>query len=160
MRWWPPLLHLLAVALLVPLAVWRAGDALSPAEGPRAGAATAQGVEGAVDGALMPPPRAPVDLAALTARPLFQPGRQGTAGQAPAAEAPDQGAEKTAQVRMVGYLDDGSQPRAILSEGEAGREEIVRAGDAFGPYRVLSIDRDAVVLKSDDKEITVNMFGQ
>ena len=160
MRGWPPFLHLMVLAAVLPLAGLRLDAALTSEPPAQSAEAVAEAAAGAVaDHALMPVKAAPVDLVELAARPLFQPGRQGGAvaqAAVPTAEAPD----PAARVRMVGYVNDGTKPRAILSLGEEQPEEIVRVGDAFGGYEVRSIGKTSVVLMSDGEEITINMFDQ
>ena len=160
MRWWPPLLHLLVLALLLPLAVLRIGAALEPAT---VTVAVAEGgaVVAETGGEAMPQPvvGAPIDPEAVTARPLFQPGRQRdvvVAVAAEVAEAPD----RAAGLRMVGYLNDGTKPRAILALDGSGAEAVVREGDDFEGFEVRQITRDSVVVIIDDEEITVKLFDQ
>jgi type II secretory pathway component PulC len=76
--------------------------------------------------------------------------------EAPAAEVP----EPALGLRMVGYLDDGTKPRAILSVDSTGVEAIVREGDAFEGFEVRQITRDAVVVINRGEEITVKLFDQ
>jgi len=160
MRWWPPFLHLLLLALLVPLAVLRIGAALEPAPV----AVTAGDVSGTEEdgtGAPLPIPvaGAPVDPESVTVRPLFVPGRQGEAAAAPdepVATAPD----RAAGLRMVGYLNDGTKPRAILALLDTGTEAVVREGDDFEGFEVRQITRDSVIVINQGKEITVKLFDQ
>lgn len=160
MRWWPPLLHLLVLALLLPLAVLRVGAALEPAP---VTVAAADGSEAVAEtgGEALPQPVAgtPVDPETVTLRPLFQPGRQGEAVAAvaePVAEAPD----LAAGLRMVGYLNDGTKPRAILALDGTGTEAVVREGDDFEGFEVRQITRDSVIVINDGEEITVKLFDQ
>ena len=160
MRWWPPFLHLLVLALLVPLAMLRIGAALET--DPVAVAATDGGTVVVDDAAqTMPVPAAgvPVDPEAVTARPLFLPGRQGEAVAAPvetAAEVPD----RAAGLRMVGYVNDGTKPRAILALEETGAEAVVREGEDFEGFEVRQITRDSVIVIDQGEEITVKLFDQ
>jgi len=61
---------------------------------------------------------------------------------------------------MLGYLNDGSRPRAILSSDPSSPDMIVREGDEFQGFTVFRISRDAIVLRHEGKEITINMFRQ
>lgn len=161
MRWWPPLLHLSVLVVLVMLAALRL-DGLREGAGMPVAEAAGAGTEGQAAGAevapVLPAP-APVDLAALAARPLFVAGRQGAVATPTAAERPG-AAPMPERLRMVGYLDDGSKPRAILSAGEGQPEASVRVGDAFAGYEVRAVGRDSVVLGTLDKEITIKLYGQ
>ena len=158
MRWWPPLLHLLVLLVVLPLA-WQRMEGLRAAP-----VAVPAGAEA-------PVPVAVPDLAALIAagariapdalleRPLFAPGRQGAGAEAP--DSPVGAGVDDPQVpRMVGYVDDGTKPRAILAPAAGGEEGIVREGDEFIGFRVLQVRPDAVVLRREGEEITVNMFPQ
>ncbi|MBD1203556.1 MAG: hypothetical protein H9533_05385 [Rhodobacteraceae bacterium] len=158
MRWWPPLLHLLLLALILPLG-WqrledlRAGPEIAPAGEVTAAPAAAQDLA-----ALLAAGEA-VAPAALLARPLFAPGRQGEAAQAPVSPANEE-ATRAEVPRMVGYVNDGTKPRAILATESGGQEAIVREGDEFIGFTVLQVQPDSVVLRGDGKEITVKMFPQ
>ena len=158
MRGWPPLLHLLLLALILPLG-WqrledlRSGPVIAPAGEVTAAPAAAQ------DLAALLAAGEGVAPAALLARPLFLPGRQGEGVEAP--DSPVAVAEAPREVpRMVGYVDDGTKPRAILASDAGGEEAIVREGDEFIGFIVLQVQPDAVVLQGDGEEITVNMFPQ
>lgn len=61
---------------------------------------------------------------------------------------------------MVGYLNDGNRPRAILSPDPASPDVILREGDEIQGFTVFRISKDRIVLRNADKEITINMFGQ
>ncbi|PLL10565.1 hypothetical protein C0V75_19755 [Tabrizicola sp. TH137] len=158
MRWWPPLLHLSVLVVILPLAwerieVLRAGPEIAPvAEGP-AGETAVQDLA-----ALMQAGEA-VTPAALLARPLFTPGRQGDAAEVPETPVNEEATEAEVP-RMVGYVNDGSRPRAILASEAGGEEGIVREGDEFLGFTVLQVKPDAVVLRGDGEEITVKMFPQ
>lgn len=159
MRWWPPMLHLLVLVVLVPLAVLRVGAAVGDGPVPVAQATDeGAGAVASTGAAAVEMAGKPVDLDALTARPLFVPGRQGVAA---AAETPVVAEAQTApDLRMVGYLDDGTQPRAILSLNGSGAEAVVRVGDVFEGFEVRQITRDAVVVINRGEEITVKLFDQ
>jgi hypothetical protein len=160
MRWWPPLLHLIVMALLLPLAVLRVGAAIEtpPPPGEMRPAEAGEAAE-AVGGVVVPVAGSPVDLEALAARPLFVPGRLGEAGEAesaPVVAEPDRGG----RLRMVGYLDDGTKPRAILELEGSGAVATVREGESFEGFEVRQITRDAVIVTDQGEEITVKMFDQ
>lgn len=162
MRWWPPLLHLGLIAGALALALLRL-DALDTAALPpdpgsdETDARPDQGAAGAPEAGAA---EAAVDLAALAARPLFVAGRQPFATSAktesPATDMPPPAPE----FRMVGYLNDGNRPRAILSPDPASPDVILREGDEIQGFTVFRISKDRIVLRNDDKEITINMFGQ
>lgn len=157
MRWWPPLLHLLILAAILPIA-WQRLALLQdrPEVAVPEGSALAPPAEQDLT-ALLAAGEA-VAPARLMARPLFLPGRQGEAdipdspviAEAPPPEAP----------RMVGYVNDGAKPRAILASQTGGQEAIVREGDEFIGFTVLQVQPHAVVLRREGEEITVNMFPQ
>jgi hypothetical protein len=157
MRWWPPLLHLSLIAVLVPLAWFRIGSALEDAP-----ALQAASVQARKDGAAAELPAAPlpVDLEMLLARPLFQPGRQQEAPvpEAPPASASDSG--RAEDLRMVGYVNDGGESRAILTLDSNGAQATVRAGDVFEGFEIRSIESSAVTVADQDTEITIRMFDQ
>lgn len=160
MRWWPPFLHLVVLALVLPLAALRIGAALEPA--PRAvvaggGAATADPAGGEV--LPLPVVGAPVDPESVTARPLFVPGRQGEAAEA-AVEMVEDAPDRAAGLRMVGYLNDGTKPRAILALDGTGAEAVVREGEEFEGFEVRQITRDSVIVINEGEEITVKLFDQ
>lgn len=159
MRWWPPLLHLVVLVLLLPLAVLRIGAALEPAPVVAAPAEGAVVVTDGGDALPMPVTGAPVDPEAVTARPLFQPGRQGEA-VAEAVEAAEVAPDRAAGLRMVGYLNDGTKPRAILALDGTGAEAVVREGEDFEGFEVRQITRDSVIVINQGEEITVKLFDQ
>lgn len=164
LRWWPPLLHLTLLAVVLPLAAWRL-DAISgtgPAP-PSGGQVTASAGGPAADAAatatgLAAP--AAIDLAALAARPLFAENRQGRNVTA----APTAPASPTAppdrQLRMLGFINDGTRSKAILAIGDALSEEVVAEGDKIAGMTILRITPNSLTLTTDDEEITINMFDQ
>lgn len=158
MRWWPPLLHLVLLALILPLGWQRlqglqAGPMMAPA-----GEVTATPVV-AQDLAALLAAGERVDPSALLARPLFAPGRQGERVEVPDTPANEE-ATPAEVPRMVGYVNDGTKPRAILATETGGQEAIVREGDEFIGFTVLQVQPDSVVLRGDGEEITVKMFPQ
>lgn len=157
MRWWPPLLHLLVLAAILPiawqrLAVLQNGPEIVLPQDSAPSAAAEQDLTALLAAG------EPVELTRLMARPLFLPGREGEVAVpdspviavAPPPEAP----------RMVGYVNDGTKPRAILASQTGTEEAIVREGDEFIGFTVLQVQPDAVVLRREGEEITVNMFPQ
>ena len=162
MRWWPPLLHLgmIAVALALALLRFDALDTAALPPGPGSEATVAQPAEGVSGAPEAAGTAAAVDLAALVARPLFVAGRQpfatATEAESPLPDEPP----PAPAFRMVGYLNDGNRPRAILSPGPASPDVILQESDEFQGLTVLRIGKDRIVLHDGTKEITVNMFGQ
>jgi hypothetical protein len=155
MRWWPPLLHLALIAALLPLAWLRLQAALD--EAPVAGAVAALPAQGGETGTAPPEAGAPVDFGALVTRPLFTvPQTEPEVVAPPAAPTPD----RAAGLRMVGYLNDGNKPRAILFLDSTGTQATVREGDAFEGFRIRRISPDAVVVTDRGRETTVKMFDQ
>jgi hypothetical protein len=162
MRWWPPLLHLTLILGAVGLALLRLDAldtaALPPDPGTEANAARpAQGAAGAPEAGWA---KAAVDLAALAARPLFVAGRQPFATTAETESPLTDMPPPAPEFRMVGYLNDGNRPRAILSPDPASPDVILREGDEIQGFTVFRISKDSIVLQDGDKEITINMFGQ
>lgn len=162
MRWWPPLLHLALIGAVAALALVRF-DTLETAATPKgnpSGESEAQPVAEAGGGAELGQAAADVDLADLTARPLFAEGRR-PAAPSPQSESPTPDPETDSPIfRMLGYLNDGNRPRAILSLDPEAPEVIVREGEEIQDVTVLTIRKDMVVLQQWGKEITINMFGQ
>lgn len=159
MRWWPPLLHLLVLALILPLAwqrltVLRSDPVVIPAPAEAPVPATLPDLD-----ALLLAAGERVAPDALLGRPLFLPGRQDEGAIAPDSPLDDMPAE-VGLPRMVGYVDDGTKPRAILAPAEGGEEEIVREGDDFIDFRVLQVRPDTVVLRRAGEEITINILPQ
>ena len=159
MRWWPPLLHLLALALILPLAwhrlaVLRSDPVVIPARAEAPVPATLPDLD-----ALLLAAGERVAPDALLGRPLFLPGRQGDGAVAPDSP-PDDVPPEVGLPRMVGYVDDGTKPRAILAPAEGGEEEIVREGDDFIGFLVLQVRPDTVVLRRAGEEITINILPQ
>ncbi len=162
MRWWPPVLHLALIGAVAVLALVRL-DALEVAAtvpdgqgragttGPAQSGADAPDVGGQVTA---------VDLDSLSARPLFQPGRQPVETVVQTESPTPESTPLPPPVRMLGYLNDGNRPRAILSLAPDTPDAILQEGEEFQGFKVLRIGRDQVVLRNEGKEITVNMFGQ
>jgi hypothetical protein len=162
MRWWPPLLHLALILGAGGLALLRFDALDTAALPPHPGSAetAARPAQGAAGMPETGGPEAAVDLAALAARPLFVAGRQplatATETESPLPDMPPPAPE----FRMVGYLNDGNRPRAILSPDPASPDVILREGDEIQGFTVFRISKDSIVLQDGDKEITINMFGQ
>ena len=159
MRWWPPLLHLLVLMVVLPVA-WQRMAAL-----PGAPVTVSAGVEAPVPAslpdldALRRAAGERVMPDALLARPLFLPGRQGGGAAVPDSP-PVAVVAEVGLPRMVGYVDDGTRPRAILAPAAGGEEGIVREGDDFIGFHVLQVRPDAVVLRREGEEITINILPQ
>lgn len=162
LRWWPPLLHLTLLAVVLPLAVWRL-DTISTAGilSPTGSQTTtaAPGTTTDTTPSADQPAYTDIDLPALAARPLFAKGRQGTAAAAvaqdPATEAPPE-----QQLRMLGFINDGTRRRAILAIGDSLREEVVAEGDQIDGLTIRTITPDSLTLTAGGKEITIKMFDQ
>jgi len=162
MRWWPPLVHLAVIAGAFALALLRLealGAAALPPD-PVADEAATEMAQGAVGAPEAEGTAASVDLAALAARPLFVAGRKPISGVAGAESPLADDSPPAPGFRMVGFLNDGNRPRAILSPDPASPDVILREGEEIQGFTVFSIRKDAVVLRNGDEEITVNMFGQ
>lgn len=162
MRWWPPLLHLVLIGAVVAVAVLRLGalDVAATVPDGETDAGAAQPADGEAGAPDTEGQAAAVDLDSLTARPLFLPDRRPVeTAEENESPTPDS-APLPPPVRMLGYLNDGNQPRAILSTDPATPDVILREGEEYQGFTVVRIGRDQVVLRSEGKEITVNMFGQ
>ena len=162
MRWWPPLLHLglIGVALALALLRFSGLDDVAPPPAAMNAETSAQPAQGAAGATEAGGAGTVVDLAPLTARPLFIAGRRPLDAPVPT-ESPSPDAGPSApEFRMLGYLNDGSRPRAILSSDPSSPDMIVREGDEFQGFTVFRISRDAIVLRHEGKEITINMFRQ
>jgi hypothetical protein len=157
MRWWPPLLHLSLMAVLVPLAWFRIASVLDQA--PAIQAASAQARNDGV-AAELPAVAIPVDLGMLLARPLFAPGRRQDAQVAEIAPPAENDMDRAGDLRMVGYVNDGEKSRAILTLDSNGAQATVGEGDVFEGFEVRSIQPSAVVVTDQGKEITIKMFDQ
>jgi hypothetical protein len=155
MRWWPPLLHLALIAALLPLAWLRLEAALEEVR--VAGGASAVKTEAGATETEPPETEAPADPGMLVTRPLFTaPFPESEEVAPPAAPTP----ERAAGLRMVGYLNDGNKPRAILTLDSTGTQATVREGDAFEGFRIGRISPDAVIVTDRGRETTVKMFAQ
>jgi hypothetical protein len=157
MRWWPPLLHLSLIAALVPLAWLRIGSVLDDAP-----AIQAASVQARNDGlaAELPAVPLPVDLEMLFARPLFEPDRRQEAPVPDIAPPADDDIDRADDLRMVGYVNDGGESRAILMLDSNGAQATVREGDVFEGFRIRSIQSSSVIVADQGKEITIKMFDQ
>jgi hypothetical protein len=155
MRWWPPLLHLALIAVLLPLVWLRLGSVV--VEAPAIQAATVQ-PRSAAAAADLPAAEGPVDMEMLLARPLFAPDRRQTAPVQEIALPTENVKDRAVDLRMVGYLSDGQKPRAILKLESNGAQATVREGDVFEGFEVRSIQSGAVVVTDKGKEVTIRMF--
>jgi type II secretory pathway component PulC len=160
MRWWPPLLHLSLIAVLLPLVWLRLGSAVD--DTPAAQAASVQPRSDAAAVADYPAAEErPVDLEMLIARPLFGPDRRPVTLVSKSAPPSAEGVrDRAADLRMVGYLSDGQKPRAILLFESSGAQATVREGDVFEGFDVRSIRSGSVVVAEQGKESTIRMFDQ
>jgi hypothetical protein len=157
MRWWPPLLHLSVIAVLVPLAWLRIGSVLD--EAPAIQAASVQSRNDGVAAELPAVPLA-VDVGMLLARPLFEPDRRQAAPVSEIAPPAEIDVDRADDLRMVGYVSDGEKSRAILMLDSNGTQATVREGDVFEGFEIRSIQSSAVVVTDQGKEITIKMFDQ
>jgi hypothetical protein len=163
LRWWPPLLHLTVLAVTLPLAAWQIADMTAPHHVPPAGRpalpdpAPAAGDPAAPAQALTVPA---VDLAALAERPLFTMGRKGDAilTEPPAESATAASADQ--ELRMVGYINDGTRVSAVVAFGDSGREEVVSEGDEIAQMTVQKIGPDSLILYTEGTNITIRMFDR
>ena len=164
LRWWPPLLHLTVLAVILPLTVWHIAGIAEPETGLRSAVGYARPASGpaaddmAADADRTADPA--IDLDALAARPLFAKDRQGDTSET-AADA-DNRAEPSADLdlRMVGYINDGTRITAVVAFGDSGREEVVSEGDEIAQMTVQKIGRDSLILATGDSEITIRMFDR
>lgn len=164
LRWWPPLLHLTVLAVILPLTVWHIAGIAEPDTGLRSAEGYARPASGpatddpAADADRTADPA--IDLGPLAARPLFAKDRKGDTTET-AAEA-DNRAEASAEMdlRMVGYINDGTRITAVVAFGDSGREEVVSEGGAIAQMTVQKIGRDSLILATGDGEITIRMFDR
>ena len=164
LRWWPPLLHLTVLAVILPLAVWHIAGLAEPDTGSLSAERYARPASGpaaddsAVDADRTADPA--IDLGPLAARPLFAKDRKGDTSET-AADAEIR-AEPSADLdlRMVGYINDGTRITAVVAFGDSGREEVVSEGDAIAQMTVQKIGRDSLILATGDGEITIRMFDR
>jgi hypothetical protein len=164
--YWPPAAHLALVAACAVTAWWRLetapvvpSGAAVPADlaAPAPAIAAAAVDTGARDSG--------GDVEAVAARALFRPGRLAAADEAEAVEAeapavPDDPADPAplAELRMVGFVDQGGRRSAILVSVEDGQSHIVHEGDEIAGARVRQISPGAVVIESAGRRITVELY--
>lgn len=164
LRWWPPLLHLTVLAVTLPLVAWQIAGMTAPHQVPLAAGrpalldpAPAAG-DPAVQAQAQTDPA--VDLAALAERPLFTKGRKGdaTLTEPPAESATAASADQ--ELRMVGYINDGTRVSAVVAFGDSGREEVVSEGDDIAQMTVQKIGPDSLILYTEGTNITIRMFDR
>lgn len=163
LRWWPPLLHLILLAVVLPLALWRL-DALQTKQNLPQTTAQPAATEASSDPAASSTPSTAItaiDLAAVTERPLFTKTRQGTQVAAPPT-GPDSppAAQPAVQIRMVGFVNDGTRRSAILAFGDDPAEVVVAEGDEVVGMTIQKINPNSLILMADGEEITIKMFDQ
>lgn len=159
MRWWPPVLHLAVVLTLVPVAALRIGGATGdPVTIPVTAEPVAEAEDIGPDDATVAVRK--VDPAQLLRRPLFLPERRGVPGMGDTDPSAVSGADAEGVIRMTGFVADGTVPRAILSVGEGGPEEVVTEGMVFAGRTVRAIGRQSVELVGNGGKITVESFAQ
>jgi hypothetical protein len=163
LRWWPPLLHLILLAVVLPLALWRL-DALQTTQTvPKTTAQPAPADAGGDPAASAAPltSTVAVDLAAVTERPLFTKTRQGTQDAAqPAGSDTPPAAPPAVQIRMVGFVNDGTRRSAILAFGDDPAQVVVAEGDEVVGMTIQKINPNSLILMADSEEITIKMFDQ
>lgn len=157
MRWWPPLLHLSLIAVLLVVAWLRIGSVLNVAPAIQAASVSAPSDAVAPE---LPAAGLPVDLGMLLARPLFAPDRRQIAQVSEIVPATESATDRADALRMVGYVKDGEKSRAILTFESNGAQATVREGDVFEGFTVRSIQSDSVVVTDRGKEVTIRMFDQ
>lgn len=157
MRWWPPLLHLSLFAVLFILAWLRMGSVLNVVPAIQAATASA---DGNVDAPELPAAGLPIDLGEVLARPLFSTDRRQVTQGPEIVPSTESVTNRTGALRMVGYVTDGANSRAILTYESNGAYATVREGDVFEGFTVRSIQPGSVVLTERGEEITIRMFGQ
>lgn len=166
-RYWPPLLHLTVLGVLIPLAVfqWQITPELPPtsALAPATENATQIKAMGSkAEEELAAPPDWTEEVAEIIARPLFRQGRQ-IAKPALLVEPdplPEVESSPAAPLRMVGYVDSGFAPFAIIFVPDEGIEYLVRKGDKIAEMTVISIEPSKVFLSSDSREVTLELYGK
>ena len=166
LRWWPPLLHLTVLAVILPLAAWQiAGvtvpphDLLSTGRSalPDPAAAPATGEPSTQAPALTDPA---VDLADLAARPLFAKDRRDSDALAETPAEPPPAPSTDEELRMVGYVNTGSRVSAVVAFGDSGREEVVSEGDVIAEMTVQKIGPDSLILYTGVTNITIRMYDR
>ena len=157
MRWWPPLLHVALIAVLLPLAWLRIGYALDDAPATEADFVAPRSIPAAAD---IPVAERPADLDGLLDRPVFGPDRRRSAPVPEIAPPVENVTDRAADLRMVGYLNDGTQSRAIVTLSSTGAQATVREGDDFEGFKVRSITPSSVVVTNRGKETTIKMFDE
>jgi hypothetical protein len=166
LRWWPPLLHLTVLAVILPLAFGQIADLATPRQAPLSAGLTTPSDPAAAPATADPAPQESaltdpaVDLAALDARPLFAKSRKASAAldEAPAETAPAPSTDE--ELRMVGYINTGSRVSAVVAFGDSGREEVVSEGDVIGRMTVQKIGPDSLILYTGDTNITIRMYDR
>lgn len=163
LRWWPPLFHLIVLAVVLPLALFRLGALQTIQTLPKASIqpATAEASSDLAASAAPSTATAAVDLAAVTQRPLFTKGRQGTQDfAAPTVSEPTPPPQPAVQMRMVGYINDGTRRMAILALGDDPAQVVVAEGDEVVGMTIQKIGPNSLIMMADGEEITVKMFDQ
>lgn len=122
--------------------------------------------------ALLPAARVnPADLAEMAARPLFQKGRrpQSSRPESPteiteiAADAPEpvepaQELEiRPPEIIVLGFMEDGSNARALVKSADEIAERWVSVGDTVGQWRIKSVNSDDVVIEAAGREFAIKI---
>jgi hypothetical protein len=169
LRYWPPLLHLTLLGVLLPLAVWQwllVPEVVSAPIGAPFANATAPSERAVVgpDDETTGSFEQADGLDEIIARPLFRQGRQLTALE-PVLEpepepVPEPDVIPSQPLRMVGYVNNGFVPAAIIFVPDEGVEYVVREGDKIVGMDVIAIEPDKVFLSNSLENVTVSMFGE
>lgn len=169
LRYWPPLLHLALLTVLLPLAAWQwlmVPDAVpTPIDAPSTAVTASPGSSTLrpVDEAAASHDRAE-DLTEITNRPIFRQGRRQVVPEPAAEPEPEPLSESAAEpsepLRMVGYVDSGSEPVAIILVPDEGVEYVVHKGDEIAGMVVITIEPNKVVLNNTLQEVTISMYRE
>ena len=165
LRFWPPLLHLAVLVILIPLTVWQ-WQLVPEVVRPETASIAAGDVPG--DPATVKPTEARVvpdrseDLTEISTRPLFRQGRQILAAdpEEPTRDRPEREPARRETLRMVGYVASNSGPVAIIYVPNENMQYVVRQDDEIGGMKVISIERDHVLLAYAGEEIRIELSGK
>jgi hypothetical protein len=98
------------------------------------------------------PPRK--SLRAFVDRPLFDRSRQGAAGASAKGES-----DESVDITLVGTVIAPTETIAIL-QAEGAKPVRARVGDSVGPWRVLQITQDGVLLSNNQSDLWVSTSAQ
>ena len=165
LRYWPPLLHLMVLVTLIPLTVWQ-WQLVPEGVGPETASIAAVDVPD--DPATAKPAEARVvpdrseDLTEISTRPLFRQGRQLSAAdpEEPTRNIPEREPVRRETLRMVGYVASNIGPVAIIYVPNENMQYVVRQDDEIGGMKVISIERDHVLLVHGGEQIRIELSGK